>query len=58
MAHTDVGYFMQKAREERELAAKSEDRAVAESHLALAEQYEQVVAAYQPIFEQALKGFH
>jgi hypothetical protein len=58
MAHTDVSYFMGKAREERELAERSEDRAAAETHLALADQYEQIVAAYQPIIALAIRGFH
>lgn len=58
MTDIDLAYFMRKAREEREMALNSPDAAVAASHLSVAEQYEKVLAAYQPIVERTIRGFN
>lgn len=58
MFDADFGYFARKASEERELAVGSADAAKAAIHLALAEQYDRVAAAYQSIIADQLRGFH
>ena len=58
MTDVDLAYFMRKAREEREMALNSPDAAVAASHLTVAEQYERVLAAYQPIVDGSIRGFN